>query len=506
MRASSSSSPAREGRVVGRISAHIDELALAQPPEQGMGPGTGNWGLFEAEGEEIAHALIARAEEWLREQGMTRVLAPISMSIWEEPGLLVKGHDHPPTVMMGHHNPAYQGWVERAGYSEAKKLLTFELDITREFPPLIQRIVAAGEKNPRITIRSMEIKHFDREAGIIIDILNDAWSDNWGFVPFTEAEAEYGGKKMKPLIREDLNMVAELDGEPVAFMLTWGNANEPIKQIGGKLFPFGWIKMLRWLRNPQCETMRVPLMGVKKEYQNSRLASQLAFMMIEYIRRNAVKNYGATRGRNRLDPRRQQGDARDCRDDRQQGQQGIRDLPEGIVTQREPGGAERRFPSAKARTVPALHEVAGKWVRRSTKPSANGPGRRSIACSSSRTTLFLPWPSRTRCCAQGLAREVVICPSTAKAMSELEKARPDAIVIDVHLSDRDDGWALAELVELLGEKRPRIIFSTGSPEDIPPNIAEMGLVFDKPYDPDELARVLASDRKEGLFARLRRKA
>ncbi len=285
-----------EGRVVGRISAHIDELALAQPPEQGMGPGTGNWGLFEAESEEIGRALIARAEDWLREQGMTRVLAPISMSIWEEPGLLVKGHDHPPTVMMGHHNPAYQGWFERAGYSEAKKLLTFELDITKEFPPLVQRIVAAGEKNPRITIRSMEIKHFDREAGIVIDILNDAWSSNWGFVPFTEAEAEYGGKKMTPLIREDLNMVAELDGEPVAFMLTWGNANEPIKQIGGKLFPFGWIKMLRWLRNPQCETMRVPLMGVKKEYQNSRLASQLAFMMIEYIRRNAVKNYGATRG------------------------------------------------------------------------------------------------------------------------------------------------------------------------------------------------------------------
>jgi GNAT superfamily N-acetyltransferase len=288
---------ARRGdEVVGRISAHIDELALVQPAEKGFGPGTGQWGLLEAQDEETAQALIATAEDWLRGQGMTRVLAPISMSVWEEPGLLVKGHDHPPTVMMGHHNPAYQGWIESAAYSPVKKLLTYELDITREFPPIVQRIVAAGENNPRIRVRPVEVKHFAREAAIVIDILNDAWSDNWGFVPFTAKEAEYGGKKMTPLIREDLNMVAELDGKPVAFMLTWSNANEPIKEIGGKLLPFGWIKMLWWLRNPKCNTMRVPLMGVKKEFQNSRLASQLAFMMIEHIRRNAVKSYGATRG------------------------------------------------------------------------------------------------------------------------------------------------------------------------------------------------------------------
>jgi hypothetical protein len=288
---------ARRGdKVVGRISAHIDELALPQPAEKGFGPGTGQWGLLEAEDQQTADLLIDTAEDWLRSQGMTRVLAPISMSIWEEPGLLVKGHDHPPTVMMGHHNPAYQGWIEGAGYKPVKKLLTYELDITREFPPIVQRIVAAGEKNPRIKIRPVEVKHFAREAAIVIDILNDAWADNWGFVPFTAKEAEYGGKKMTPLIREDLNMVAELDGEPVAFMLTWSNANEPIQEIGGKLLPFGWIKMLRWLKNPKCNTMRVPLMGVKKEYQNSRLASQLAFMMIEYIRRNSVKSYGATRG------------------------------------------------------------------------------------------------------------------------------------------------------------------------------------------------------------------
>ena len=286
----------RDGQTVGRISAHIDELALAQPPEQGMGPGTGNWGLFEATDEDVARALIAAAEEWLRGQGMTKVVAPISLSMWEEPGLLVKGHDHPPTVMMGHDNPAYQAWIENCGYQPAKRLWTYELDVTQEFPPLIQRIVASGEKNPKVRVRQVDKKEFEREAAIVIDILNDAWSENWGFVPFTEKEAKYAGKKMVPLIREDLNMIAEIDGEPVAFMLTWPDANEPIREIGGKLFPFGWLKMLLWLRKPKPRTMRVPLMGVKKKLQNSRMASQLAFMMIEYIRRNAVTHYGASRG------------------------------------------------------------------------------------------------------------------------------------------------------------------------------------------------------------------
>ena len=99
----------RGGKPVGRISAHIDHLATGMPLEQGMGPGTGNWGLFEAEDEIVARTLIATAEDWLRAKGMTRVLAPISMSIWEEPGQLAAGFDHPPTVMMGHQPGALQG-------------------------------------------------------------------------------------------------------------------------------------------------------------------------------------------------------------------------------------------------------------------------------------------------------------------------------------------------------------------------------------------------------------
>lgn len=291
---------ARRGdRIVGRISAHIDELALKLPADQGMGPGTGNWGAIEAEDEDAAHALIAAAEDWLRGQGMTRALAPMNLSVWEEPGLLVHGHDHPPMVMMAHHNAAYQGWIEGSGYGRVKTLHTYDVAIRREYSPLIQRIIVSGENNPRIRIREVELKHFDRDARIICDILNDAWSDNWGFVPFTPKEIEHTGKALKPLVHPALIRIAEYDGEAVAFMMTLPDLNQPLMRYNrrnGKPSILGLLKLLLWLRKPHPADMRVPLMGVRKKLQASRLASQLAFMMIEYIRREAASKFGALRG------------------------------------------------------------------------------------------------------------------------------------------------------------------------------------------------------------------
>jgi hypothetical protein len=198
---------------------------------------------------------------------------------------------------MGHQPKRYADWIETAGgYAPAKRLVTYELDITKEFPPLIQRIVEAGRKNARIRIRKVDKSRFDEEARLILDILNDAWSDNWGFVPFTEKEIEYAGKKFKPIVFEDLIMVAEYDGEPVAFMMTLPDLNEAVAPLNGSLLPFGWAKLLLWLRKPKVRTMRVPLMGVRKRLQSSRMASQLAFMMIETIRVEALRHYGATRG------------------------------------------------------------------------------------------------------------------------------------------------------------------------------------------------------------------
>ena len=281
----------RGGRPVGRISAQVDQLVL-----QHMGAGTGQWGMFEALDAEAGAALIAVAEAWLREQGMTRALGPISISIWDEPGLLIDGFEEPPMVMMGHHRPEYRAWIERAGYEKAKDLYTFELDIRIDMIPVIDRLIRTGEANERIRIRDVDKSKFDQEAAIILDILNDAWSDNWGFVPLTDDEIAYAGKKLKPIIVEDLVKIAEVDGEPAAFMITIPDMNEMIRDLDGKLFPFGFVKLLWRLHRVSTSRVRVPLMGVRKSMQGGRMASQLAFMLIEFTRRVCVDKYGINVG------------------------------------------------------------------------------------------------------------------------------------------------------------------------------------------------------------------
>ncbi|MBW0007352.1 MAG: N-acetyltransferase [Sphingomonas sp.] len=281
----------RDGKVVGRISAQVDDLV-----QEYMGKGIGNWGMFEVLDEAAAAPLIATAEQWLREQGMKTSLGPISLSIWDEPGLEIEGFGQDPTAMMGHHRPEYRGWIEAAGYEKAKDLLTYEVNIAHWEDPKINRLIAMGERNPHIRIRMVDKSKFDEEAKVILNILNDAWSGNWGYVPLTPAEIAYAGKKLKPIIYNELVRIAEIDGEPVAFMITIPDINELTKDLNGELFPFNFIKLLWRLRKPRVRRSRVPLMGVAKKLHQSRLASMLAFMMIEYTRRDCVGKFGINVG------------------------------------------------------------------------------------------------------------------------------------------------------------------------------------------------------------------
>ena len=184
-----------------------------------MGQGIGQWGMFEAVDGEAAAALLAKAEEWLRGEGMTRAIGPFSLSIWDEPGLLIEGFAEPPTVMMGHHKPEYQRWIEAAGYAKAKDLLTYELDIVHwdSRRSTADRHGRAQRAHPHPHGRQDALR---RGGAAHLGILNDAWSDNWGYVPLTAAEIAYAGKKLKPIVFEDLVRIADVDGEPVAFMMT----------------------------------------------------------------------------------------------------------------------------------------------------------------------------------------------------------------------------------------------------------------------------------------------
>jgi hypothetical protein len=216
--------------------------------------------------------------------------------VWDEPGLLVQGFEGPPTVMMGHHLPYYERMVAARGYTGVKDLHAWSLPIAQPFPEMVQRIVAFSERNPKLVTRPVDKAKFDQEAALILDILNDAWSDNWGFVPLTPAEIAYVGKKLKPIIFEGLVRVAEYEGVPVGFMITLPDINELTRDLNGNLFPFGWAKLLWRLRAPKVKRMRVPLMGIRKSLQGHRVASLMAFQMIEYIRRVAVAEFGASEG------------------------------------------------------------------------------------------------------------------------------------------------------------------------------------------------------------------
>ena len=282
----------RDGIVVGRISAQIDQLVLIH-----MGAGTGHWGLFESiDDQAVADLLLETAENWLRVNSMVRAQGPFSLSIWDEPGLLVDGFDRPPTVMMGHHLAYYARLIEAHGYVGIKDMHTWEVGIEKPFPEIVQRIVAASERNTRLVTRPVDKSRFAEEAALILDILNDAWSTNWGFVPLTPAEVAHVGKKLKPIVFADLIRVAEYDGVAVGFMIALPDINELTRDLGGRLFPFGWARLLWRLRAPQVKRIRVPLMGIRKSLQGHRIASLMAFQMIEYIRRDALAHYGATCG------------------------------------------------------------------------------------------------------------------------------------------------------------------------------------------------------------------
>jgi len=264
----------RGDEAVGRISAQIDSLHLERYADA-----TGFFGMLDAEDRaDTFAALFATAEQWLRDQGMRRARGPFSLSINEETGLLIDGFETPPVFMMGHARPYYAARVEAQGYRKAVDTFAYKIRSDFEPSPIMARLVAAARKSVRV--RPLERKRFDDEIALLRDIFNDAWSQNWGFVPFTAAEFHELGRNLRFLVHPELIQIAEVDGEAAAFMVVIPNINEAIRGLDGRLLPLGWAKLLWRLKVRHPTTARVPLMGVRRKFQRTRLGPALAFLVI----------------------------------------------------------------------------------------------------------------------------------------------------------------------------------------------------------------------------------
>jgi len=268
----------RGGRDVGRISAHIDRLA----PD--TGDATGHFGFIAAENDPaIFAALFRTAEAWLKARGRRRALGPFNFSVNEEIGLLVDGFDTPPMVMMGH-DPAYAAaQVEAQGYTKAKDVYAYYSLLSHDLPAPVRRRVERGLPDGMV-LRQLDLKRYQEEVVSLTGILNDAWSGNWGFAPVTEEETRQLARTMRPVLDRRLTWFVEIDGDPAAFIVFLPNVNEAIRDLGGRLFPFGWAKLLWRLKVKGVKTLRVPLMGVKRRYARTVRGMLAPFHMIHAAR------------------------------------------------------------------------------------------------------------------------------------------------------------------------------------------------------------------------------
>jgi len=261
----------RDGRVVGRISAHVDHAYNRHHDAR-----WGWFGFFECEDDqEAATALLAAAEAWLRERGMDRMVGPADFTANDESGIVIEGHDLPPMIRQPWHPPYYQRLCEDAGLAKEVDLLMWNLEIAdREqmLPVMFEMADAAREKHG-VTLRRMTRRRLRRDLDVFAEIYNRAWRRNWGFVPYDDKDLDAYAQELQLVFDKDWFMVAEIDGEPIAIAITVPDVNIVLRQMGGRLLPLGWWHYLR--RRRVIDRVRVGFLGVRPEHQHTGVAAQL---------------------------------------------------------------------------------------------------------------------------------------------------------------------------------------------------------------------------------------
>ena len=282
---------AHRGReCVGRITSSIDKEHVERYRDA-----TGFWGFLDTiDDAEVTSALLRRAEAWLAERGMTRAQGPMSINVNEEMGCLVEGFDTPPFIYMPHHRP-YQGeLIEKAGYAKVKDVFAWRY-VVGELNPRVARARAEISAMPEVTSRKVSYRNMQRDVELIMDIFNDAWSENWGFVPLTQPEVNKTAQDFKLFLIPEITRIVSIDGEAAAVAVAIPNLNEMIKDLDGKLFPLGLPKLLYRLKVKGPKTGRVLILGIRKKWRSVRKYAGLSLFLYAELNESG-KKLGMTGG------------------------------------------------------------------------------------------------------------------------------------------------------------------------------------------------------------------
>ena len=271
----------RDGKDIGRIAAFINPAHNSHSKAN-----DGFFGFFDCVADaEVGTALLSAAETWLRERKVDKMIGPAQWSVNEECGLLIEGFNTPPVVMMPHGQAAYQNMIEGQGFAKATDMFAFQAELAAGYPrpKMTQMMVKAANRNKDIVIRPMRPSKFMDDVNIVMDIFNDAWSENWGFVPFSDAQITHMAKEIKPIMFKEGMWVGEYKGKPIAYIWMIPDLNEAIRDLNGSLFPFGWVKLLWRLKVSGVKQARIPLMGLRKDYHNTRTGLSIVAALCETV-------------------------------------------------------------------------------------------------------------------------------------------------------------------------------------------------------------------------------
>ena len=272
----------RDGNYVGRIAAITNDAHVAFHDEP-----VGFFGFFECiDDNTVAQSLFSHAADWLRARDLQVMRGPVSYSMNDECGLLIEGFDTPPTIMMPYNPPYYMNLITAFGFQKAKDLLAYEITQETILSARLGRLAERIKQRKNISIRPFVKKDLKQELQRVKEVYNSAWEKNWGFVPMSDREIDYMADDLIRIVEPELVLFAEIEGEPIAFILALPDFYAALKHANGRLFPFGLLKIM-W-HAKQIDTVRILAFGIKDAYRRQGIDGLLYY---EVYRNGVEKGY-----------------------------------------------------------------------------------------------------------------------------------------------------------------------------------------------------------------------